>query len=68
MAPQATLDAVLPAFAYLSAWFVLVVVAFAWFGFETRGRSIEDLDAILEHATSAARVPVDSAHASTTYR
>jgi MFS transporter, putative metabolite:H+ symporter len=47
VAPQATAAAVWPAFAYLSIWFALVAVAFAVFGFETRGRSIEELDAAL---------------------
>ncbi len=65
--PQATLDAVVPAFAYLSAWFVLVVAAFAWFGFETRDRSIEELDAALERAARPSRGPVDIAPTTTTY-
>lgn len=50
VAPQATVDAVFPAFTYLSAWFVLVAAAFALFGFETRGRSIEELDASIGDA------------------
>ncbi|MFG1214569.1 MFS transporter [Xanthobacter flavus] len=58
--PQATLDAVLPAFIYLAGWFVLVAVAFLVFGFETRGRSIEALDRELEGAGSAPRTALDA--------
>lgn len=57
VSPQATLDAVAPAFAYLSAWFALVAIAFAAFGFETRGRSIEEIDAALEGAAAPPRAP-----------
>ena len=53
VAPQATVEAILPAFVYLSFWFVVVAVGFAVFGFETRGRSIEELDAALEGRTHA---------------
>jgi MFS transporter, putative metabolite:H+ symporter len=53
VAPKATVEAVPLAFAYLSAWFALVAIAFAVFGFETRGRSIEDLDAALEGAAAS---------------
>jgi len=45
--PQATLDAMVPAFTYFAAWYLLAVVAFLFIGIETRGRTIEELDAAL---------------------
>ena len=57
--PQATLDALIPAFNYFAFWYVLGAAAFWFIGFETGGRSIEEIDASL--ATPDAeprRVPV----------
>jgi putative MFS transporter len=45
--PQATLDAIIPAFNYFAAWYVLAAIAFLFIAFETRGRTIEELDAAL---------------------
>ena len=42
--PQATLDAIIPALFYLAFWYVQAAVAFWLLGFETRGRSIEEID------------------------
>ena len=47
VAPQATLDALVPAFNYFAAWYLLAVVGFLFIGIETRGRTIEELDAAL---------------------
>src|ERR1700730_4271337 len=48
--PQATLDAITPAFLYLAAWFAFSGVVYLVFGFETKGRSFEEIDAgLLEH-------------------
>ena len=47
VAPKATLDAMVPAFSYFAAWYLLAVVGFLFVGIETRGRSIEELDAAL---------------------
>jgi putative MFS transporter len=47
LAPKATLDALIPGFNYFAFWYVLGAVAFAFVGFETRGRSIEDIDSAL---------------------
>jgi MFS transporter, putative metabolite:H+ symporter len=59
VAPKATLDAVIPAFNYFAFWYVLGAVAFWFIGFETRGRTIEEIDATLSaSAPSSARVPV----------
>jgi MFS transporter, putative metabolite:H+ symporter len=42
--PQVSLDAIVPAFLYFAAWLVLAGLAYAVFGFETKGRSIEAID------------------------
>jgi putative MFS transporter len=47
VAPKATLDAIIPAFNYFAFWYVLGAIAFWFIGFETRGRSIEEIDASL---------------------
>jgi MFS transporter, putative metabolite:H+ symporter len=45
--PQATLDALVPGFAYFAFWYVLGAFAFWFIGFETRGRTIDEIDAAL---------------------
>jgi len=52
--PQATLDAIIPAFNYFAGWYVLAALAFLFIAIETRGRTIEELDAAL---TGRAREP-----------
>ena len=47
--PKATLDAIGPSFTYFTAWMLLCGCAFLFFGFETRGASIGDIDRTLEH-------------------
>src|SRR5215469_1559935 len=47
VAPKATLAALVPAFNYFAFWYVLGAVAFWFIGFETRGRSIDEIDAAL---------------------
>src|ERR1700720_2046841 len=54
VAPKATLDAVIPAFNYFSFWYVLGAAAFWFIGFETRGRSIDEIDAELSAPAAAA--------------
>jgi putative MFS transporter len=56
VAPKATLDALVPAFNYFAAWYLLAVVSFLFVGIETRGRTIEELDAAL-----ARPVPIKAA-------
>jgi len=61
VAPKATLDALIPAFNYFAFWYVLGAAAFWFIGIETRGRSIEEIDAVLTApapAVAASRVPV----------
>jgi putative MFS transporter len=45
--PQATFDAIIPAFNYFAGWYILAPAAFLFIGIETRGRTIEELDAAL---------------------
>jgi MFS transporter, putative metabolite:H+ symporter len=45
VAPSATLNALVPAFNYFAAWYLLGVIGFVFIGIETRGRTIEELDA-----------------------
>jgi MFS transporter, putative metabolite:H+ symporter len=47
VAPKATLGALVPAFNYFAAWYLLAIVGFLFVGIETRGRTIEELDAAL---------------------
>jgi putative MFS transporter len=48
VSPKATLDALVPAMNYFGFWFVLAALA-AWFlGFETRGRTIQEIDGHLK--------------------
>ena len=42
--PKATLDAFFPAMLYLASWYLLAGLAFWLLGFETKGRSIEEID------------------------
>jgi MFS transporter, putative metabolite:H+ symporter len=51
--PQATLNALVPGFNYFAVWYLLAVVAFLFIGIETRGRTIEDLDAALARPARA---------------
>ena len=45
--PKATVDALAPAFLYFASWWVLGAAAFRFIGFETKGRSFEEMDAAL---------------------
>jgi len=63
VAPKATLDALIPAFNYFAAWYVIGALAFWFIGFETRGRSLDEIDAALT-APDTAPQPVPVARAS----
>ncbi|HEX3990484.1 MAG TPA: MFS transporter [Acetobacteraceae bacterium] len=52
--PQATLDALIPAFNYFAFWYVLGAAAFWFVGFETGNRSIAEIDAELSTQSAAA--------------
>ncbi|MBV9827841.1 MAG: MFS transporter [Alphaproteobacteria bacterium] len=45
--PKATLDALIPGFNYFAFWYVLGALAFWLIAVETRGRTIDDIDAEL---------------------
>ncbi len=46
--PEVMVNSVVPALGYLAAWFVLAGIAYGVFGIETKGRSFEEIDQILE--------------------
>ncbi len=46
--PDVTIAAIVPCFIYLASWSVLAGIAYAFIGFETRGKSIEEIDDQLE--------------------
>ncbi len=45
--PEASAGKIVPAFIYLGAWFALAGIVYGFFGMETRGRSIEQIDSDL---------------------
>ena len=45
--PKATLDGLVSGFNYFAAWYVLAFLAYLLSGLETRGRTIEELDAAI---------------------
>lgn len=51
--PEASTADLLPAFGYFAAWYVICGLAFVFLGFETRGKSLERLDADLESSRRA---------------
>ncbi len=52
-----------PAFAYFASWYVLGLIGFWVFGFETKGRTFEEIDAVHDApravAASGARAPAE---------
>jgi MFS transporter, putative metabolite:H+ symporter len=63
VSPKATLAVIVPAYGYFASWYLLAVVAFLFIGIETRGRSIEELDAHLDGAPAVAPVAPVAARA-----
>jgi MFS transporter, putative metabolite:H+ symporter len=53
VSPKATLDAIFPALLYLAFWYAQAAVVFWLLGFETKGRSIEEIDGALATPSSA---------------
>ncbi len=60
VSPQATLDALIPGMNYFAFWYVLGAFAIWFIGFETRGRTIDEIDSAL---TAPARVKAPAAGA-----
>ncbi len=56
VSPKATLAAIVPGFNYFAFWYLLAVVAFLFVGIETKGRTIEELDAALVRSAPAKAV------------
>jgi putative MFS transporter len=60
--PKATLDALIPGFNYFAFWYILGAIAFWLIGMETRGRTIDEIDAALARKPAiAAGAVVDPA-------
>ena len=58
VSPKATLDALIPGFNYFASWYILGALAFWLIGMETRGRTIDEIDAELNKPrVSSERVP-----------
>jgi MFS transporter, putative metabolite:H+ symporter len=56
VSPQATLDALIPGMNFFAFWYVLGALAIWFIGFETRGRTIGEIDRTLI-ASARVRVP-----------
>ena len=54
--PEARVDAILPAMLFLAFWAALAAFAFLFLGIETKGRSIEEIDAAMTRPREAVRV------------
>jgi putative MFS transporter len=50
VSPKATIDALVPGMNYFAFWFLLGAAAIWFIGFETRGRTIEEIDSTLTAA------------------
>ena len=57
VSPKASVAAIVPAFTYLGAWYLIAGIAYYVVGFETRGRSFEAIEADL-HAAAGAPVTI----------
>jgi putative MFS transporter len=56
--PEASVDAIMPAMLFLAFWAALAAFAFLFLGIETKGRSIEEIDAAMVRTREAVRVRV----------
>jgi putative MFS transporter len=54
VSPKLTIDAIFPALLFLAFWYGLAALVFWFVGFETRGRSIEEIDRALDGPTPSA--------------
>ena len=57
VSPKATADAIFPALLFLAFWYAQAAVAFLVLGFETKGVSIEEIDARLSNVRSRQAAP-----------
>ena len=51
VSPKATVDAIFPALLFLAFWYGQAALVFLFFGIETKGRSIEEIDRTLSEGT-----------------
>src|SRR5271166_3494480 len=59
VSPKATLAAIVPGFNYFAVWYIFGALAFWLIGMETRGRTIDEIEAELNKPrASSERVPV----------
>src|SRR5207302_9342586 len=59
VSPKVTVDAIFPALLFLAFWYGQAGLMFVLLGFETKGRSIEEINSALDApATAAAPAPV----------
>jgi putative MFS transporter len=54
VSPAATADALIPAMNYFASWYILALIAVLFIGFETRGRTIDEIDSALTASRPAA--------------
>jgi putative MFS transporter len=54
VSPAATADALIPAMNYFASWYILALIAVLFIGFETRGRTIDEIDSTLTAKDPAA--------------
>jgi len=50
ISPQASVAALIPAYGYLAAWFAVSGFVFVFLGIETKGRSFESIEGLLERS------------------
>ena len=55
--PKAALDALIPAMNYFAVWYLVGAAAIWFIGFETRGRTIGEIDSKLTAASAVEAVP-----------
>jgi putative MFS transporter len=59
VSPKVTLDAIFPALLFLAFWYGQAGLVFLFLGFETKGRSIEEIGSALDApASSPLRAPI----------
>ncbi len=56
--PAATLNALVPGFTYFAAWYLLGALAFWLIGMETRGRTIDEIDAQMTRGAAPGTQPI----------
>jgi putative MFS transporter len=55
--PEASVAMLIPAFVYLASWFAMAGIVYFFFGIETKGRSIAEIDGQLAAPAGGAPRP-----------